>query len=254
MANHGKERIKNLWKKIMNGGRYIILGDGLLGSELIRQTGWDYVSRKKDGLYFNNIVDIENRIYQYDQIINCIAYTNTYDKKREPAWTTNFVSVLNLVDSLNRVGKKFIHVSTDYIYANSVSFATEESVPSNATNWYSYTKLLADGYIQARCKDYLLIRTSFKPRPFPYHKGLINQVGNFDYVDVIANKIVQLIKNNAFGVYNVGTSMKTQYDLGLQTNPDIEPVDMMIDESMPRDVTMNISKMTEFLEKHNDKN
>ena len=26
----------------------LILGDGLLGSELHKQTGWDYISRKKD--------------------------------------------------------------------------------------------------------------------------------------------------------------------------------------------------------------
>ena len=35
--------------------RVLILGDGLLGSEIVKQTEWDYMSRKKDGievLYF----------------------------------------------------------------------------------------------------------------------------------------------------------------------------------------------------------
>ena len=27
--------------------KILVLGDGLLGSELVKQTGWDYVSRKK---------------------------------------------------------------------------------------------------------------------------------------------------------------------------------------------------------------
>ena len=32
----------------------LILGYGLLGSELVKKTGWDYISRKKDGF---NITD-----------------------------------------------------------------------------------------------------------------------------------------------------------------------------------------------------
>ena len=39
--------------------KVLILGDGLLGSEIKKQTGWDYVSRKKDGidvLDFNTLI------------------------------------------------------------------------------------------------------------------------------------------------------------------------------------------------------
>ena len=28
--------------------KVIVIGDGLLGSELVKQTGWEYVSRKKN--------------------------------------------------------------------------------------------------------------------------------------------------------------------------------------------------------------
>ena len=41
------------------------------------------------------------------------------------------------------------------------------------------------------------------------------------------------------------------YDLAIQTNPDAKPLDEKIHETMPENITMNISKMTEFLEKHN---
>ena len=30
--------------------KVLILGDGLLGSEIGKQTEWDYISRKKDGI------------------------------------------------------------------------------------------------------------------------------------------------------------------------------------------------------------
>ena len=33
----------------------LVLGDGLLGRELVKQTNWDYVSRGKDGFDIDNI-------------------------------------------------------------------------------------------------------------------------------------------------------------------------------------------------------
>jgi dTDP-4-dehydrorhamnose reductase len=227
----------------------VIFGDGLLGSTIQQITGWDFVSRKNDKVDINNCETYTKFLKYYKQFLNCMACTDTYSNDFDKHWNTNYVAVINLVNLLNRHNKKLIHISTDYVYSGSVSFASEKDVPVHAKNWYSYTKLLGDSYVQAVCKNYLLIRCSFKPRPFPYDKGITNQIGNFDYADVVAEKIVKLIKYNAEGVYNVGTQMKTQYDLGIKTNPDIEPIKMKIHESMPEDITMNLSKMTNFLEK-----
>ena len=119
--------------------------------------------------------------------------------------------LVDLVDYCNRQGKKYVHISTDIVYAGSVHSASEDDVPIHARNWYAYSKLLADGYVQAVCEDYLLIRTAFKPRPFP-HKVAVNKVGNFDYVDVITGLIVELIEGEASGVYNVGTKLKTMLE------------------------------------------
>ena len=56
----------------------LILGDGLLGSELVKQTGWDYISRKKDMMDLKDIVYFIKDVERYDEIINCIAHTDTY--------------------------------------------------------------------------------------------------------------------------------------------------------------------------------
>lgn len=229
----------------------LILGDGLLGNEIHQITGWDCVSRKRNGIDINFPTDYVEFLDGYSQILNCIGYTNTYSNDRDEHWNTNYLAVMNLVDVLNDLNKKLIHISTDYIYCYSNNFATENDVPVHANNFYAYTKLLADGYIQARCKQYLLIRTSFKKSPFKYEYA-IDQTGNFDYVDVISKLIVKLIEKNAYGVYNVGTSMKSMYDLAIQTNLDVKPSDEKIHESMPENITMDISKMTDFLEAHND--
>ena len=59
----------------------LVLGDGLLGRELINQTNWDYVSRSKDGFDVNHLDEFI--LSNYSIVINCISHTDTYDKDRE---------------------------------------------------------------------------------------------------------------------------------------------------------------------------
>lgn len=223
----------------------LILGDGLLGSEIHSQTQWPFLSRKHDHFDFNNLYIYQEWLMPFDTILNCIGYTNTYDKNRDLHWKTNYESVCNLVDFCNLSNKKLVQISTDYVYADSISPASEEDIPVHAKNWYSYTKLLADGYVQLRSRNYLLIRTSFKPKPFPYLRALVNQVGNFDYVDKISAMIIKLIEKNKQGVFNVGTKRKTIYELACQTNEDVEPLFGFLDESMPTNITMDLRKLNE---------
>ena len=79
----------------------LILGDGLLGSELVRQTGWDYISRKKDGIDFTDYDTYKKLLKPYDEIINCIAHTDTYDKSKEKHWNINYRAASDLADICN---------------------------------------------------------------------------------------------------------------------------------------------------------
>lgn len=224
----------------------VILGNGLLGSEIIKQTNWDWISRKQDNIDFNK-TSWYSMMNKYDQVLNCIACTDTYSQDRDKHWQTNYVSLMNLVDYCNQNEKKLIHVSTDYVYADSQNNASEEDIPVHNRTWYTYTKLLADAYVQARANNYLLIRTSFKPTPFPYKYAIVTQVGNFDYVNVIAGLIIELIKKKAKGVFNVGTKRKKIYDLAVQTNPEVVAAFWKTHPLMPENITMNVSKMENFL-------
>ena len=224
----------------------VVLGYGLLGKEIVNQTNWDHISRKEHGIDFNK-TDWYHYLETYDIVINCIANTDTYSADRESHWQTNYVGVMNLVDYCKEFNKKLIQISTDYIYAGSAKPASETDVPISARTWYSLSKLLADEYIQARSKNYLLIRTSFKKNPFPYPEAITTQIGNFDYVDKISELIIKLINKNATGIFNVGTKRKTIYNLAVQTNPDVIGAFRILNKEMPRDVTMNTSKMEDFL-------
>ena len=223
---------------------YIILGNGLLGSEIHKETNWVTVSRQ-DGFDFNDEYDILSVIEKYKPttIINCIANTNTYSEDKELHWKTNYESLAFLVDTCVKRNIKLVHISTDYVYTGSKTGASEKDIPVHCNSWYGYTKLIGDAYVQLKMKNYLLIRCSHKPTPFPYELGVVSQVGNFDYVDVITSLIIKLIDNNRVGIYNVGTEPKTVYELAKQTNKHIRPMYNVLNSAMPTNITMDTTKM-----------
>lgn len=220
----------------------LVLGDGLLGRELINQTNWDYVSRSKDGFDVNHLDEFI--LSNYSIVINCISHTDTYDKDRELHWNVNCKFVDKLIDYCNEHFIKLIHISTDYVYSNSIPFASENDVPVHCNNWYGYTKLLSDGLIQLRSEDYLLIRCSHKPSPFVYDSAWIDYVGNFDYVDTIASLIIDCVNKDLSGVYNVGTDVKTMFDLANETNV----VESSFTPShVPNNLSMDLTKLKSSL-------
>lgn len=224
----------------------IVLGDGLLGTELVKQTGWDYISRKKDkfdirdtDLYYKFFLENYESVAwwpKYKTIINCIANTNTYSDDKESHWDINYKSVIKLTDFCSKFNIKLVHISTDYVYTNSVNNASEDDIPIHGNNWYSYTKLLGDSYVQLN-ENNLVLRGTHKQKPFPYKTAWIDQIGNFDYVDVMADLIKQLIKKEVTGVYNVGTELKTMHDLSINALPSFSPV------NVPKNISMDINKL-----------
>ena len=221
----------------------LILGYGLLGSELVKKTGWDYISRKKDGIDFTDFSSYRDFIKDYDVIINCIAHTDTYSEDRDKHWSINYEGVDTLVHLCNVLHKKLVHISTDFVYANSKSNVSENDVPVHCENWYGYTKLLGDGHVQLKSNDFLLLRGTHKKEPFLFEEGLVNQVGNFDYVDKVSDIIINLIEGNANGVYNIGTELKTMYDLAKRTKDNVIPANKTFYSSQPVDVSMDLSKL-----------
>ena len=223
--------------------RKLVLGDGLLGSEIYRQSGWDYISRKKDKIDFREPDSYKNHLKKYDVIVNCIGHVDVYSDDRQMHWDVNYKAVSDLVDLCNENNVRLVHISSDFVYSNSIENASESDVPVHNENWYGYTKLLGDAHVQLKSVDYLLIRTSYKPKPFPYDKAWTSQKGNFDYVDNIAAIIIKLIDNDLRGVYNVGTELKTMYDLAARTKKTVQPSDRLHHSTMPVNVTMDLGKL-----------
>ena len=225
--------------------KVIVLGDGLLGKEIVKQTKWDYVSRKKDNLDFLEVRQwAEKKLDSYDVIVNCIACTKTYDDNKKNSWEINVKALDDLIEYCVVNNKKLVHISTDYIYTNSVSQASEEDVPVHLPTWYGYTKLVGDALVQLKMESYLICRLSHKPNPFPYELAWEDIKTNCDYVDVISSMVIRLIQENAIGVFNVGTAEKSIYELALRTR-EVRPIRKP--EEVPLDTTMNLTKIKNLL-------
>lgn len=232
----------------------VVLGDGLLGTELVKQTSWDYISRKKNNFdirdyksyhkFFLENYEASAWWTKYKTIVNCVANTDTYSTNKELHWDINYKSVIKLVDFCNKWGIKLVHISTDYVYTNSVSNASENDVPIHGNNWYSYTKLLGDSYVQLN-ENNLVLRGTHKQKPFPYDRAWVDQIGNFDYVDVMASLIKQLIEKDATGLYNVGTELKTMFNLAGDVTPDFAPI------NVPKNVSMDVNKLKNVIKRDN---
>jgi dTDP-4-dehydrorhamnose reductase len=222
----------------------LVIGDGSLGKEIINQTGWDFISRKKDGITTDNFDEWLWMIHPYDVIVNCIANTNTYSDEKEVMMKDNYKFVTHLVTFCNEMGKKLVHISTDYVYAGSYENASEDSVTVPDRNWYSLSKLLADEHIVLFSKNYLICRLSHKPYPFPYDEAWVDVITNADYTPIISDLVIKLIKGNTNGIYNVGTETKTIYELAMKTK-EVKPVNSPI--HIPKNITMNINKLKQFL-------
>ncbi len=220
--------------------KIVILGDGLLGSEIHNQTGWDMISRKSGTLNINDFVGLYKKIFNYDVIINCIANTDSYSSNKEDHWDTNYRFASELSDMCSLKKRKLVQISTEFVYANNKGLPTEEDLPLPDNTWYAYTKLLADEYIKMCNKNYLICRLLHKPNPFPYPNVFKTQTSG-DTVDKIAQLVIELIKKDANGVYNVGTGNKFLKEIA----PNSEEIEGP--HYIPRDTRMNLNKLNKFL-------
>ena len=223
----------------------LVLGKGKLGSEIVKQTGWDYLSRAEHEITIDNFDEWKDRMSVYDVIVNCIGNTDTYSDDKEKHWKANYELVTFLAEFCDENNKKLVHISTDYLYQNSVEDATEEDEPLFDHTWYLFTKLLADEYLKEHAKNYLICRLSHKPYPFPYESAWVDVVTNADYTPVISDLVIKLVEGDATGLYNVGTERKTIYELAQRTNKNI--LKSISPPYTPKNITMNLSKMENFL-------
>jgi dTDP-4-dehydrorhamnose reductase len=106
--------------------------------------------------------------------------------------------------------KPFVFISTEHV---------------NSPGVYFESKLIGEILVKNLAPSYLIIRTIFKPNPWPWKYAFIDQYTQGDYVDIIAQLISKEIKkwNGKSKTIYIGTGRKTMFELAKRTKPDVLP-------------------------------
>jgi len=191
-------------------------GSGLLGSQLIpilgKKRDWKVIAPPHKLL---DITQAPITSYQgIDLLIHCAAYTKVEQAEidRQECFETNVNGTFNLLLAYPKV--PFVFISTEYAH--------------RPINFYSLTKRLAEHVVTYQATPYLIIRTLFKPRPFPHPKAFTDMFTLGDYADKIASKIYYAIsewqEDKKSKLIYIGTGRKSMFELAKETRPDVEPM------------------------------
>ena len=96
-------------------------------------------------------------------VINCAGYTavDQAEENSEIAEQVNVKGVLNLVNALEKVDGKLIHISTDYVFDGNHSQPYKESDPVSPIGVYGQTKRAGELAVLNSSIDAIVIRTSW---------------------------------------------------------------------------------------------
>lgn len=180
--------------------------------------------------------------HTYDIVVHCAAYTDVAraEIERDACYVINVRGTENIVRSFT--GKKFVYISTDYVFDGERGNYREEDTP-NPINFYSLTKLLGEIAVRQFPRT-LIIRTSFKAdAPWPYSAAFTDQWTSADYLSVRAPQIAQaILMPRLFGTIHIGGARKTIYQLARQASPAIKKMSLAdVPTKLPRDVSLDSS-------------
>ena len=219
-------------------------GSGTLGAELIKQ------SHKFDINFIapsSKDCDITDEQSVYDNlrrlkgntVVHAAALTDVKGIQTVPlqAIEVNVLGTINIIKSCQKLDKKLVFVSTDYVFdGNKGNYNVTD--PINPISKYAKTKAAAELLVRT-IEESLVIRTSFFGYDFPYDKAAVDQWSSKDYVDIIAPLILKVLKKDKTGIVHIGTDRTSTYEKAKRRKPHVEKIFLHeIGFGIPRDISL----------------
>lgn len=180
-------------------------GTGRLAAELKKHLEGEYVGIE----HWDFVYDVP-RDY-YDMIIHMGAYTDVKKAEDEQlkCFDVNAKGTFNMVQTYKDT--PFVYISSEYCL--------------NPLGVYALTKQLGEEIVKTH-PHHLILRTLFKPNPWPFEMAYIDQYTQGDYVDVIAKKLADTVTKwdrKTSRLEYLGTGRKSIFELAQRTKPDVKP-------------------------------
>ena len=234
-----------------DGGVVLLTGGaGRLGSEL-RQLLPGIVAPPRAELDVSDLASVSEALdrYQPSVVVHAAAYTDVSgaERDRRACWMSNVGGTRNLVRALGGRPLRLVHISTDYVFEGVSGGYAEDDPVGPVRNFYALSKLVAEEI--ARCAPgALVIRTSFRPREWPYPVAFTDVFTSQDYVDVIAPEVALAIRHLdriECDTLHIATERKSVYELASRRSPGVRPASKRgAGVDLPHDVSLDTSRWT----------
>ncbi len=212
----------------------LIGANGQLGSDLLKVLdSVEVIPLIHANIEVSNMNSVRQALIQHqpDVIINTAAFHRVDDCETDPMKTfqVNTIGARNVAVVAQEIGAKLVYLSTDYVFGGECESCTvpytefDTPIPLSV---YGRSKLAGENLVQHLCAKYFIVRGS----GFFGIAGSSGKGGNFvetmlrqgkernelrvvndqvfspTYAKDIANKIVQLISTNYYGIFHVTNS------------------------------------------------
>lgn len=230
------------------GGILLTGGTGRLGATL-RELLPELIAPSRVELDITDPSSVERAFakYQPKVVVHAAAYTNVAGAEIEKVlcWRVNVEGTRNLVRAALGYDLHFVHISTDYVFWGDVGGYREDDPVGPVRNYYALSKLAAEEVVRLLPRR-LVIRTSFRPSPWPYPTAYTDLYTSQDYLEVIAPQIALALRNLhriPHSTLHIATERKSVYELALRTRPDVQPAQRKkASVALPEDVSLDTSR------------
>lgn len=199
---------------------------GQLGQEVTRQfqDKYELALFNRSSLDIRDFNAVESLIFdtEPDVVINAAAYTNVEKAEEDSAtaFRVNAIGAQNLALACKKVGSKFVHISTDYIFDGSKTEPYEEFDAPNPLSVYGKSKWWGEKLIEQVGGKYFILRTSWLYGDGPnFVRTMLRLAAERDKLTVVADQygtptstkdlvwvIEKLMATDFYGVYHASNN------------------------------------------------
>jgi len=192
------------------------------------------------------------RKHRPSAIIHSAAFISPplIDKDPQKAIEVNIIATAALAKLCWRYKTKLVYISTDYVFKGDKGNYKEDDLVF-PTNKYAWSKLGGECAVRM-LDDYLIVRTSFGEKVFPFQKAFVDHYTSRETVDVIAKKIVTVLKSGVRGTIHLGHARRSVYQYAKSLGGPTPIGKMSIDDvpfAVPKDTSLNTTKYKTYAKK-----
>lgn len=143
--------------------------NGQLGLELSKQldgnSKYEVIKTDRDELNILDLNSVKEVVLSEnpDVVINCAAHTavDLCETDIENAYKINSLGPRNLAIACEKIGSKFVQVSTDYVFDGSGNRPYREDDMTCPNSIYGTSKLMGEQFTKEFCSKYFIVRTAW---------------------------------------------------------------------------------------------